>query len=293
MPRVIGNPVSWAIGQVRNAGSYVANVADAVQVDATGLTVDQLQVRTLQLADLRAALRKGWDDLLAFRSDVMFVCLIYPVVGAALALLAFQGSQIQLLFPVLSGFALAGPVAAVGLFEMSRRREKGLPVNWLAYIDVVKSPKFGAVAVLALFHLVIFLAWIMAANLIFVLTMGPAVLGSAVLGSMSGFMAAVFGTTAGWLLIGIGGSVGFGFALVVLAISVVSFPLLLDRNVSVVTAILTSVKVARANPVPIAAWGLIVAGLLALGSIPFLLGLVLVMPLLGHATWHLYRRAVV
>ena len=293
MPRVIGNPVSWAIGQVRNAGSYVANVADAVQIDATGLTVDQLQVRTLQLADLRAALRKGWDDLLAFRSDVMFVCLIYPVVGAALALLAFQGSQIQLLFPVLSGFALAGPVAAVGLFEMSRRREKGLPVNWLAYIDVVKSPKFGAVAVLAVFHLVILLAWIMAANLIFVLTMGPAVLGSAVLGSMSGFMAAVFGTTAGWLLIGIGGGVGFGFALVVLAISVVSFPLLLDRNVSVVTAILTSVKVARANPVPIAAWGLIVAGLLALGSIPFLLGLVLVMPLLGHATWHLYRRAVV
>ena len=288
MPKVIGNPMSWAIGQVRNAGGYMSDVAEAVQSDAAGLTVDQIEVRTLHLSDLRTALRKGWDDVLAFRSDVMFVCLIYPVVGAILALLAFQGNQIQLLFPVLSGFALAGPVAAVGLFEMSRRREKGLPVNWLAYIDVMKSPKVGAVAVLALFHLVIFLAWIMAANLIFDVTLGPQVLGS-----MSGFMAAVFGSTAGWALIGTGMVVGFGFAVAVLAISVVSFPLLLDRKVGVITAILTSVKVARANPVPIATWGLIVAGLLALGSVPALLGLVLVMPLLGHATWHLYRRAVV
>jgi uncharacterized membrane protein len=288
MPKVIGNPMSWAIGQVRNAGGYVSDVAEAVHSDAAGQTVDQIEVRTLDLSDLRTALRKGWDDVLAFRSDVMFVCLIYPVVGAVLALLAFQGNQIQLLFPVLSGFALAGPVAAVGLFEMSRRREKGLPVNWLAYIDVMKSPKVGAVAVLALFHLVIFLAWIMAANLIFDVTLGPQVLGS-----VSGFVAAVFGTSAGWALIGTGMVVGFGFAVAVLAISVVSFPLLLDRKVGVVTAILTSVKVARANPVSIATWGLIVAGLLALGSVPALLGLVLVMPLLGHATWHLYRRAVV
>lgn len=288
MPKVIGNPVSWAIGQVRNAGGYVADVADAVHLDDTGKTVDQIEVRRLKLSDLRLALRRGWDDVLAFRSDVLFVCLIYPVVGAVLALLAFQGNQIQLLFPVLSGFALAGPVAAVGLFEMSRRKEKGQPVNWLAYVDVMKSPKFGAVAVLALFHLVIFLAWIMAANLIFDVT-----LGQRASGSMSGFIAALFGTTAGWLMIVIGMAVGFGFAVAVLAISVVSFPLLLDRNVGVVTAILTSVKVARANPVPIAAWGLVVAGLLALGSIPFLLGLVLVMPLLGHATWHLYRLAVV
>ncbi len=284
MPKVIGNPVSWAAGQLRLAGGYVSDVAGAVHIDNAA----QIEVRQLTLADLRTALRQGWEDLLAFRSDVMFVCLIYPVIGAALALIAFQGNQLHLLFPVLSGFALAGPVAAVGLFEMSRRREKGLPVSWLAYVDVMKSPKFGAVAVLALFHLVIFLVWIMAANLIFALTLGPEVLGST-----TGFLTAVFGTFGGWMMIAIGLAVGFGFAVVVLAISVVSFPLLLDRNVGVVTAILTSVKVARTNPVPVAAWGAIVAGLLALGSVPALLGLVLVMPLLGHATWHLYRRAVV
>jgi uncharacterized membrane protein len=284
MPKVIGNPLSWAIGQVRSAGIYAADVAEAVATEDAG----PIEIRQIGIADLREALRKGWADLMEFRSDVMFICVIYPVIGAVLAVLAFQGNQIQLLFPVLSGFALAGPVAAVGLFEMSRRREKNLPVSWLAYIDVMKSPKFGAVAVLALFHLVIFLAWIMAANLIFALT-----LGAEASGSMMGFVRAVFGTTGGWVLIIVGMAVGFGFAVVVLAVSVVSFPLLLDRNVSVATAITTSVKVARANPVPIAAWGLIVAALLAVGSLPFLLGLVLVMPLLGHATWHLYRRAVV
>ena len=284
MPKVIGNPLSWTISQVRSAGVYAAEVANAVTTQDAG----PIEIRQISIADLREALRKGWDDLMAFRSDVIFICVIYPVIGAVLALLAFKGNQIQLLFPVLSGFALAGPVAAVGLFEMSRRREKGLPVNWLAYIDVLKSPKFGAVAVLALFHLVIFLAWIMSANLIFVLT-----LGADAADSMSGFIGKLFGTTGGWLMIVIGMGVGFGFALVVLAVSVVSFPLLLDRNVSVATAIITSVKVARANPVPVAVWGLIVAGLLALGSLPALVGLVLVMPLLGHATWHLYRRAVV
>lgn len=284
MPKVIGNPLSWTISQVRSAGVYAAEVAGAVTTQDAG----PIEIRQISIADLREALRKGWDDLMAFRSDVIFICVIYPVIGAVLALLAFKGNQIQLLFPVLSGFALAGPVAAVGLFEMSRRREKGLPVSWLAYIDVLKSPKFGAVAVLALFHLVIFLAWIMSANLIFVLT-----LGADAADSMSGFIGKLFGTTGGWLMIVIGMGVGFGFALVVLAVSVVSFPLLLDRNVSVATAIITSVKVARANPVPVAVWGLIVAGLLALGSLPALVGLVLVMPLLGHATWHLYRRAVV
>lgn len=284
MPKVIGNPLSWTIGQVRSAGLYAAEVAGAVATEDAG----PIEIRQIGIPDLREALRKGWADLMEFRSDVMFICVIYPAIGAILTLLAVQGNQIQLLFPVISGFALVGPVAAVGLFEMSRRREKGLPVSWLAYIDVLKSPKFGAVAVLALFHLMIFLAWIMAANLIFALT-----LGAESTDSMTGFIGQVFGTGAGWVLIIVGMAVGFGFAAVVLAVSVVSFPLLLDRNVSVATAITTSVKVARANPVPVAVWGMIVAGLLAVGSVPFLLGLVLVMPLLGHATWHLYRRAVV
>ncbi len=284
MAKVIGNPLTWLFGQVRLVGVYASGVAEAISAEEAAPP----EIRTLTLNDLKQALRKGWDDLQAFRSDVMFICLIYPVIGVLLAVMAFQGDQIQLLFPVISGFALAGPVAAVGLFEMSRRREKGLAVSWLAYLDVIRSPKFGAVAVLALFHMVIFLAWILVANFIFYLTLGPTTQGT-----VSGFLAAVFSTGPGWAMIVIGMAVGFVFALGILAISVVSFPLLLDRNIGVVAAVMTSVKVARANPVPVAVWGLIVAGLLVLGSIPALLGLVLVMPLLGHATWHLYRAAVV
>ena len=225
---------------------------------------------------------------MAFRSDVVFVCILYPVIGGVLAALALKGNSLQLIFPALSGFALAGPVAAVGLYEMSRRREQGLPTSWLAYLDVIRSPKFGGVLILSLFHVVIFLVWIMAANLIFDATLGP----DAPV-SVSAFAREVFTTGAGWAMIVIGMAVGFGFSVAVLAISVVSFPMLLDRDVSLPTAVVTSVKVALKNPVPIGVWGMIVAGSLAIGSLPALLGLVLVLPILGHSTWHLYKRAVV
>lgn len=287
MPRTIGNPLSWTFGAIRSAFGYASSVARSVGDQAAAGT-DTPEIRTLTLQDLRIALRKGWADVMAFRSDVVFVCLLYPVIGGVLTVLAVQGNSLQLVFPTLSGFALAGPVAAVGLYEMSRRREAGEPTSWLAYLDVIKSPKFGGILILSLFHVVVFLVWVMSANLIFDATLGP----DAPVSIMA-FARDVFTTSAGWAMIIIGMAVGFVFAAAVLAISVVSFPLLLDRNVSLPTAVVTSVRVALKNPVPIGVWGLIVAGSLALGSLPALLGLVLVLPVLGHSTWHLYRQAVV
>ena len=287
MPGTIGNPLSWAFSALRSTFGYASSVANSVGSQAIA-GKDVPQIRTLTLDDLREALRKGWADVMAFRSDVVFVCLLYPVIGGVLAALALKGNSLQLIFPALSGFALAGPVAAVGLYEMSRRREQGLPTSWLAYLDVIKSPKFGGILILSLFHVVIFLVWIMAANLIFDATLGP----DAPI-SVAAFARDVFTTGAGWAMIIIGMAVGFAFSVAVLAISVVSFPLLLDRDVSLPTAVVTSVQVALKNPVPIGVWGLIVAGSLALGALPALLGLVLVLPILGHSTWHLYKRAVV
>lgn len=284
MPKEIGNPLSWAAGALGSAGRYAASVGEAV---GPSEAATEPQVRKLTLDDLRASLHLGAEDIGAFRSDVLFVCLIYPLMGAGLVALALQENLLQLLFPVLSGFALVGPVAAVGLYEMSRRRERGEPVSWTALFDVLASPKFGGIVVLSLLHVVIFMAWIMAANLIFALTLGPEPPASA-----SAFLAAVFGTPAGWAMIVIGIGVGFLFAVAVLAMSVVSFPLLLDRDVGVVVAVVTSLRVARENPRVIAIWGAIVAGSLAIGTLPLLLGVVLILPLLGHATWHLYRRAV-
>ena len=287
MTQTIGNPLSWAFGAIRSTFGYASAVAGAVGEKAvTGGEIPQ--IRTLTLADLRIALSAGWADVMAFRSDVVFVCLLYPVIGGVLAVLAVQGNSLQLIFPTLSGFALAGPVAAVGLYEMSRRRETGAPTSWLAYLDVIKSPKFGGILILSLFHVVVFLVWVMSANLIFDATLGPDTPTS-----VGAFVEEVFTTGAGWAMIVIGMAVGFAFSVAVLAISVVSFPMLLDRDVSLPTAVVTSVKVAMKNPVPIGAWGLIVAGSLAIGSLPALLGLVLVLPVLGHSTWHLYRRAVV
>ncbi|MGL4239399.1 DUF2189 domain-containing protein [Tabrizicola sp.] len=286
MAKTIGNPLSWTVSAFGSAFSHSSAAVRSVGA-LDGAPAAEPVIRTLTTDDLKTALRKGWEDVQAFRSDVVFVCLLYPVIGGLLVAMALQGNLIHLLFPVLSGFALTGPVAAVGLYEMSRRREAGVETGWTALFDVIASPKVGSVLALALMHAVIFMAWLMAANLIFDMTIGPEVPST-----VAAFTAAVFGTAAGWAMIVIGVAVGFVFAVMVLVFSVVSFPMLLDRDVSLPVAVKTSVAVARKNPVVIATWGLIVAGALALGSIPALVGLVLVLPILGHATWHLYRAAV-
>jgi uncharacterized membrane protein len=283
MPKTIGNPLSWTLGALGSAAGYATTAVTPAAADPNVMP----QVRHLTTEDLGHALRKGWDDMAAFRSDVVFVCLLYPVMGGLLLALAAQGNFVHLLFPVLSGFALIGPVAALGLYEMSRQREAGQPTNWLALLDVMKSPRFGRILMLSIFNVVIFLVWIMLADLLFGVTIGE------VPASYATFLSAVLTTPAGWALVVIGTAAGFVLAAIVLAVGVVSFPLLLDRDVSLPVAVMTSVEVSRRNPVVIATWGAIVAGCLAIGALPALLGLVLALPLLGHATWHLYRAAVV
>jgi uncharacterized membrane protein len=282
MPKTIGNPLSWTVGALGSAAGYAADVASQpAAMSAPPAT------RHLTMSDISLSLRKGWDDLSAMRSDVLFVCLLYPLMGAFLLAMAAQGDFVHLLFPVLSGFALIGPVAALGLYEMSRKREAGLPVGWLALFDVLKSPRFPRILMLSALNGMIFMVWILLADVIHAATLGE----TAPKGLVA-FLTAVATTPEGWAMAVIGTLVGFVLALAVLAVSVISFPLLLDRDVSLPVAVTTSVRVARENPQVIAAWGAIVAGGLVLGTIPALLGLVVILPLLGHATWHLYRAAV-
>ncbi len=284
MPKTIGNPLSWTFGALGSAAGYATDVATQSTADPTV----RPETRVLVTGDLTEALAKGWDDLAAMRSDVMFACLLYPAMGAVLLALASQGDLSHLLFPVLSGFALVGPVAALGLYELSRRREAGLPVSWGAMFDVLRSPRFPRILMLSLFNAAIFMAWLLLADTIHAATLGP----ERVL-SIGALLSEAVSTPAGWVMIVVGTGVGFLLAVGVLAASVISFPLLLDRDVTLPVAVLTSVQVARENPVVIATWGLIVAGGLVLGILPLLLGLVVVLPVLGHATWHLYRAAVV
>ncbi len=284
MVETIGNPLSWAAKGMMGAGAHVAHVTEAI---GGAEAAREPRVRQIGIKDIREALRKGIEDFSALRTDVAFLCLFYPVVGVALAFLAFHENVLPLVFPLISGFALLGPVAAIGLYEMSRRREKTGQANWADAFAVLYSPKLGAIFVLVLALMVTFMVWILVADGLYALTMGPAQPVSA-----AAFWHDLMVTRGGHALILLGIGSGFIFAVVVLAVSVVSFPLLLDRNVGLPLAVVTSVRVARRNPGTIAVWGAIVAVSLALGAVPAMLGLVIVIPVLGHATWHLYRAAI-
>jgi len=244
-------------------------------------------VRHITPADLIYALSRGVDDFLAMPSHAIFLCVIYPLLGLWLISLASGYSMLPLAFPLAAGFALIGPIAAIGLYELSRRREAGLDVASSHAFDVWYSPSLGAIVLLGLLLMAIFLIWLAVAEAIYVANFGHAAPAS-----VGQFASDVFTTPAGWRLIVVGTGVGFLFAVLALTIGAISFPLLLDRDVGAAVALFTSIRVVLANPLTMGLWGFIVAALLVIGSLPFFVGLAVVMPVLGHATWHLYRRVV-
>ena len=248
---------------------------------------DRPTIRRIGISDLGIALRRGWADFLATPTQLVFLCVLYPVIGLVAATLAAGGDVMHLFYPLAAGFALVGPIAALGLYEISRRRERGLPASWANAFDVLRSPALGAIVALGLLLGALFLGWLFAADAIFAATLGH------LPPSFAGVMEAVLQTPEGQRLLWLGNGVGFLFALAVLALTVVSFPMLLDREGSASHAVATSLRAVAANPVPMLAWGLLVAVLLLLGSLPLFIGLAVVLPVLGHATWHLYRLVVV
>ncbi|MGE0287900.1 MAG: DUF2189 domain-containing protein [Bradyrhizobium sp.] len=264
--------------------SYQGNVAGAGSTGAA----DGPVVRTIGLSDLHRALQLGWEDFKAVPSHAIILCVIYPVVGLVLAHLVHGYAVLPLLFPLAAGFALLGPFAAVGLYELSRRREAGEPASAWDAFEVFRSPSFSAMLGLGALLFALFVVWIMTAQAIY-----TAAFGYETAANIPDFANRVLTTSQGWWLIAVGCGVGFLFALAALCISAVSFPLMLDRHAGAGQAIATSISAVLHNPLPMAAWGLIVAVLLVLGTLPFFLGLAVVIPLLGHATWHLYRQVIV
>jgi uncharacterized membrane protein len=244
-------------------------------------------IRKIAFSDLRHALAKGWDDFVHKPSHVLVLAVIYPIIGLFLGRLTFGYKLLPLLFPLAAGFALLGPFAALGFYEISRKREQGLDPSWFDILSLVRHHSRGAILALGVLLLVIFFGWLSTAEALF-----EGVFGKEPVTSVSGFIHQIFDTPGGvWLMIA-GNLIGFLFALICFSISVVSFPLLLDRDVSAPVAIVTSLKAIAVNPVTMIAWAIFIALALVVGSLPLLLGLVIVLPVLGHASWHIYRKVV-
>ena len=244
-----------------------------------------LPVGIIGLDDLREALRKGLADFMAKPSHIVFLGLIYPIAGLVLAQMSISNDLVPLVFPLLAGFALIGLFAGLGLYEISRRRELGLDASWRHALDVFDARSIRSILVLGVILFVLFLAWLWSAAAIYDWAFDgdeP--------GTIAGFVTDVFTTPNGWLLIVVGHIVGFGFAIIALMLSAVSFPLLLDKHADVGTAVATSTRAALKKPVTMALWGLIIALALGIGALTAIVGLAVFIPGLAHASWHLFRR---
>jgi uncharacterized membrane protein len=244
-------------------------------------------VRKIGWRDLKDALARGFADFSANPSHMIVLCIVYPIVGLLTVRVTARNELLPLFFPLVAGFALVGPFAAVGLYELSRRREQGLDASWAQVFALKRSPSRGAIFEIGVLLAVVFVAWLGAAQALYDATLGPLAPASA-----TAFMKSLVSTPAGWTLIVVGNAVGALFAAVALTLSVVSLPMLVDKNVGLTTALSTSMRCVAANPVTMALWGLIVAAALVVGMIPLFVGLAIVLPVFGHATWHLYRKLV-
>jgi uncharacterized membrane protein len=248
----------------------------------------KVAVRKITHEDLSIALRQGLDDFLTFRGDIVFAGVIYTVIGLAAVVMTTSMPLMPFFFPVVAGVGLLGPVAAVGFYELAKRREDGeRDVHWFNFLDVRKRASVDDIGIVAGLLLLIFFVWLLAAGALYVSLFGwttPA--------SVPQFLEQVFMTSRGWALILGGAVIGALFGWVVLALSVVSLPMLVDRNISAAEAVSTSWRAAHDNKSEMIRWGLIVLGLLVIGSIPLFVGLAFVLPWLGYSTWHLYTRLV-
>jgi len=259
-------------------------------IDATeARTVDRIgfDVRHIELHDLWDAWHAGVEDFSAHPTQKVFAWLIYPIVGLILLWAASERSVLPILFPIVSGVALVGPFLGLALNRISMHREDGRSISHAEAFNVFKYPMRGTLLLMGAILACIFFAWLTTASILYRLTLGDAP------ESVGTFLSALFTTEKGWTLIFLGNLTGFVFALIVFAISVVAFPLIIHRHATLRAAILTSVDALVQNPGPMTVWGFMVAGLLLLGALPAFIGLAVVIPILGHTTWHLYRKMVV
>lgn len=255
----------------------------------TDISIDSgplFEIRKISLIDLRESIRRGLDDFFKRPTHGIFLTLIYALVAIFAAFIGLGENPLPLVFPLLSGAALIGPLAACGLYELSRRREAGLDYAWWHVFDVFRSPSRSSIALMGIVLAVLFIAWMMTAQALY-----GAYFGAAQPETMFALIQQVLTTAAGWQLIMSGLFIGFLYSVIVFVTTVVSLPLLIHHNVGLPHAVGVSIAVVLKNWKAMAAWYLLVIAMMVLAAVPLFLGLAIVVPVLGHATWHLYRRS--
>jgi uncharacterized membrane protein len=251
------------------------------------VTSSDIGIRKIGVRELWTSLQEGYEDFNAKPSFGIFLAVIYPLFALLLTFLVIGQDLHRLIFPTLAGLTFLGPVVSVGLFSISRRRERGLDLSWQSAFDFIHSCSFAPIAALTVVMTLLYAAWLFIAQFIYFGLFGtdpPA--------SLAAFITELTTTRRGGALIFYGVGVGALFAFASLAFSVFAFPLLLDKPTTSLTAVGVSIRAVTSNFIVMLIWGLIVAAALAVGASLFLMGLPAVLPILGHATWHLYRKVV-
>lgn len=247
---------------------------------------DRPEVLQVELSDIRAALSAGWRDFLKAPHYGLFFACIYVVGGWLISWAITAKGQLWWTLPASAGFPILGPFIACGLYEVSRRLESGQALQRTEVFGVIFRQKDRQIPSMAAVIVVFFLFWNFLAHMIFALFLGHVTLTN-VTSSL-----AIFATPEGLTMLAVGTVVGAGFATLLFSLTVVSLPMLLEREVDFVTAMLTSLEVVKESPLVMLGWGAFIGAALFAGMLPGFLGLFLVLPILGHATWHLYRRAI-
>jgi len=242
------------------------------------------EIRKMRAEDIWEVLKLGFQDLRAARTDALAIAVIYPISGVFLASVIVIHAFLPFVFPICAGFALIGPMATLWFAAVSRQRER----KDASALAVFTPARLVAIQRLCVIAIMLFVVWNVTAGIIYGLT-----LGSSNADVNAPFFQRVFDTQSGWTLIAVGCATGAVFAVLSLAVFFISFPLVLDRDITATQAISISIKAMLHNPIFVLGWGAVVVAGLLLGALPVLLGIVIVLPVLGHASWHLYRRIIV
>jgi len=244
-------------------------------------------IRRISGKDLDWALSEGWKDFNAKRGDILVLAVLYPVLGLLAAAIALNDRLLPVFFPLVAGLTVMGPAVAAGFYEIARRRGLGISSSYRHFFDPLNGRSRRPLVMLTLMSLAFFTAWIAAAWVIYSLTLAriePM--------TLAGGFQQLFSTPEGLSMVVIGNAMGAVFAVLTVFLTLVSFPMVVDRPVDAGTAVGTSVRAVSANLLTVASWGVRVAVLLILGTLPLFIGLAVVLPVLGYATWHLYTRMV-